>query len=139
MIAPTQNRQNRVERSHRGTIVGNGIERDAVDRYGCRQHGAMASGFAEEITDRSMVPPLVIEASWEDKLSSFFAERVKALAASVKADWMSVRLLKRRQKDLTRCLRSMQARRLRNLLRGHFVHGRGQIVQLRFQRALVRV
>ena len=53
---------------------------------------AMTSGFAEEITDRSMVPPLVIEASWEDKLSSFFAERVKALAASVKADWMSVRL-----------------------------------------------
>ena len=53
---------------------------------------AMASGFAEEIADRSMVPPLVIEASWEDKLSSFFAERVKALAASVKADWMSVRL-----------------------------------------------
>ena len=42
---------------------------------------AMASGFAEEITDRSL-----------DKLSSFFAERVKALAASVKADWISVRL-----------------------------------------------
>ena len=28
---------------------------------------AMASGFAEEITDRSLVPPLVIEASWDTR------------------------------------------------------------------------
>ena len=84
------------------------VEQRDRAQYGPTTSGAISMdngiGLREEIMEQVDGAATGDRVSWEDKLSSFFAERVKALTASVKGRLdVCPSCLKRHQKGLKRC------------------------------------